>query len=127
MRREQKFYRCKYCGNIVGLINNAGVPLVCCGEEMEELIPNTIDAALEKHLPVIEKSGNKLTVKIGAIAHPMTEEHFIPWVYLETKRGGQRKILLPNEKPEATFELVNDEPLSVFAYCNMHGLWKTEI
>ena len=124
---SQKFYICKHCGNIVGLINNAGVPLVCCGEKMQELIPNTADGAVEKHLPVIETVGNEVTVKISTVPHPMVPEHFIEWVYLQTKHGGQRKILKPGTAPEVTFILTDDdEVIAAYEYCNIHGLWKTE-
>lgn len=127
MTREQKFYVCRICGNIIGFINNSGVPIVCCGEEMQEIIPNTVEAAVEKHMPEVTIDGNKVNVKIGSVPHPMTEEHYIQWVYIETKKGGQRKILLPGEEPKVSFELVDDELLSVFAYCNLHGLWKLKI
>ncbi len=123
----QKFYICKHCGNIVGLINNAGVPLVCCGEKMHELIPNTSDGTVEKHLPIISAEGNKVTVKVSSVPHPMIPEHFIEWVYVQTKHGGQRKILEPGAAPEVTFLLTDDdEVIAAFAYCNIHGLWKTE-
>ena len=129
MKREnQKFYVCKHCGNIIGLINNAGVPLICCGEEMSELVPNTTEAAVEKHLPVITKEGDTITVSVGSVAHPMTAEHYIEWVYIQTSKGGQRKMLQPSEKPEVKFALTEgDELEAAFAYCNLHGLWKTEI
>ena len=95
---------------------------------MTELVPNTVDAAQEKHVPVIEVSGNTVTVKVGAAAHPMVEEHYIQWVYLQTEKGGQRRCLTPGGKPEATFALVEgDKPLAAFAYCNLHGLWKSEV
>jgi len=128
MKQErQKFYICKHCGNIIGLINNAGVPLVCCGEEMAELIPNTTDAAVEKHVPVITKKGNAVTIDIGAVPHPMTDAHFITWVYIQTEKGGQRKILNPNDKPSVTFILTDDDTFEIaYAYCNLHGLWKAE-
>jgi len=127
-REEQKFFICKHCGNIVGLINNAKVPLVCCGEEMTELVPNTSDASAEKHVPVVKVNGNKVTVEIGSVPHPMTEEHYIGWVYIQTEKGGQRKVLEPGEKPYAEFILTDDDKLqNVFAYCNLHGLWKTSV
>lgn len=126
--KEKKFYICKHCGNLVGLINNAGVPLVCCGEEMMELIPNTKDAAVEKHIPVINVVGNKVIIEIGSAPHPMTEEHYISWVYIETKKGGQRKELLPGNKPYVEFALTEDDTLeSAYAYCNLHGLWKSNV
>lgn len=128
MKEQQKFYICKDCGNIIGLINNAGVPLVCCGEEMVELIPNTTDAAVEKHLPVIKVEANLITVEIGSIPHPMTQEHHISWVYLQTKEGGQRKNLTPGDHPSLEFALTPTDQLEkVYAYCNLHGLWMTEV
>ena len=127
MSKEVKFYICKHCGNIVGLIHNAGVPLVCCGEKMSELVPNTTEAATEKHLPVVEMDGNIVKVSVGSVEHPSTEEHYIAWVYLETAHGGQRKAIKPGDKPEVSFALQDDELIAVYAYCNLHGLWKTEI
>ena len=127
MSKEVKFYICKHGGNIVGLIHNAGVPLVCCGEKMSELVPNTTEAATEKHLPVVEMDGNVVKVSVGSVEHPSTEEHYIAWVYLETAHGGQRKAIKPGDKPEVSFALQDDELIAVYAYCNLHGLWKTEI
>ncbi|MDF2486696.1 MAG: rbo [Herbinix sp.] len=127
MKKDQKFYICKKCGNTIGLINNAGVPLVCCGEEMTELVPNTVDASLEKHIPVIKVDSNEVIVEVGSVPHPMTEEHYIGWVYLMTEKGGQRKSLAPGDKPYLTFALTNDDKLKrVYAYCNLHGLWMAE-
>lgn len=127
MKKDQKFYICKKCGNTIGLINNAGVPLVCCDEEMTELVPNTVEASLEKHIPVIKVEGNVVIVEIGSVPHPMTEEHYIGWVYLMTEKGGQRKSLAPNDKPYLEFALTNDDQLKrVYAYCNLHGLWMAE-
>jgi superoxide reductase len=124
-KEQQKFYICKHCANIIGLINNAGVPLVCCGEKMTELVPNTSDGAVEKHVPVVKVDGNLVTVEIGSVPHPMTEAHYISWVYIQTEKGGQRKNLAPNDKPSAVFALTDDDKLEmVFAYCNLHGLWK---
>ena len=97
---EHRFFICKHCGNIVGLIHDAGVPLVCCGEKMQELTANTTEAAQEKHLPVIAVNENLVTVTVGETAHPMAEEHSIQWIYLQTKKGGQRKALKPGEAPE---------------------------
>lgn len=124
---EHRFFICKHCGNIVGLIHDAGVPLVCCGEKMQELTANTTEAAQEKHLPVIAVNENLVTVTVGETAHPMAEEHSIQWIYLQTKKGGQRKALKPGEAPKAVFALADDEPVAAYAYCNLHGLWKTEI
>lgn len=120
---ERKFFICKHCGNIVGMVFDAKVPMMCCGEKMAELVPNTTDAAQEKHVPVISVDGNVVTVKIGSAPHPMTEAHLITWVYLETEKGGQRKVLHAGEAPEVKFALVDDKPLAAYAYCNLHGLW----
>ena len=124
--KDQKFFICKHCGNLVGLIHNAGVPLVCCGENMTELVPNSTGAAGETHLPVVRADGDTVTVEVGSVNHPMEQEHSIQWIYLETKHGGQRKGLCPNEKPCAAFKLADgDEAVSAYAYCNLHGLWRT--
>lgn len=106
---ELKFYVCKHCGNIIAFAKNSGVPVICCGEKMEELIPNTVDAAHEKHVPVITREKNRVTVKIGSIPHPMTEEHFIEWICLHTTQGNQRKCLAPratNRKPASWFAMM---------------------
>ena len=124
----RKFFICKHCGNIVGMVHDAKVPMMCCGEKMSELVPNTVDAAQEKHVPVVIVDGNLVTVKIGDVAHPMIPEHFINWVYLETLKGGQRKALNPGEAPEVTFALTEDDKaLAAYEYCNLHGLWMKEI
>lgn len=125
MKGLQKFYICEHCGNIVGLIHNSGIPLVCCGVAMTELVPNTVDASKEKHVPVVTVDGNTVRVDIGSAPHPMVEEHYICWVYIQTTKGGQRKNLQPGEEPAAVFCLTDGEELvEVFAYCNLHGLWK---
>ena len=122
-----RFYKCMHCGNIIGVIHNAGVPMMCCGEKMTELVPGTVDASLEKHVPVVSVDGNIVTVKVGEVEHPMLDEHYIQWVYLQTDRGGQRKCLNPGEKPEVKFALCDETPVAVFEYCNLHGLWKADI
>jgi len=128
MCNKGRFYICRTCGNLVGLINVGGGKLVCCGKEMEELVPNTVDASTEKHVPVIEVEGNKVTVKVGSVAHPMLPEHFIQWIYLVTKDGAQRKCLEPGKQPEAVFALAEgDEVVGAYEYCNLHGLWKKEV
>ena len=122
-----KFFVCKHCGNLVGMIFNSGVPMVCCGENMTELVPNTTDAAQEKHVPVVTVEGNKVTVEVGSVAHPMEEAHYIQWIYLQTEKGGQRKSLNPGYAPKAVFELIDDKAEAALAYCNLHGLWKADI
>ena len=120
-----KFYVCNHCGNIIRFDKNTGVPVVCCGEPMEELVPGTTDAATEKHVPVIEINGNVVTVKIGEVEHPMLEEHYIEWIVLETKDMEYKASLNPGEKPEATFILNDgDEVVAAYEYCNLHRLWK---
>ena len=122
---EQKFYYCEDCGNLVIMLKNSGVPIVCCGQKMIELIPGTVDASLEKHVPVYQVEGNQVTVKIGAAEHPMLEEHFIEWIFLKTRQGVQKVSLKPGDAPEAHFALCEgDEVEAVFEYCNLHGLWK---
>ena len=127
MSRIQKFYVCKHCGNIAGLIEDKGVPLECCGEEMAELATNTVDASIEKHLPVISVSGDNISVQVGSVTHPMESGHHIAFMYVESERGGQRKFLKVGEEPKLAFSFVNDKPIAAYAYCNLHGMWKTEI
>ena len=124
---QTRFYICRHCGNVIEKVHDAGVPVVCCGEKMEALIPNTVEASEEKHLPVVEVSGKQVTVSVGSVPHPMTEEHHIAWVYLQTAKGGQRKSLPVGGEPKVTFLLEDDEPVAAFAYCNLHGLWKTVV
>ena len=125
---EGRFYICELCGNIVGLIKNGGGELVCCGQAMKHLEPGSVDAAQEKHVPEAKVEGCRVGVKVGSVPHPMTEDHLIEWVYLQTDLGGQRKILAAGDEPEVCFHLCGDEkPVSVFAYCNLHGLWKADI
>ena len=125
--KETKFYICEHCGNIIGKIHDAGVPVVCCGQKMTELVPGTVEASLEKHIPVATVEGNLVKVQIGSVEHPMIPEHYIPWVYLLTTVGGQRKNLKPGEGPNLTFWLGDDKPVAVYAYCNLHGLWMVEL
>ena len=123
---ELKFYRCKHCGKIIVIVNETAVPTICCGEAMEQIIPGTTDAAVEKHVPVITKNGNLVEVNVGSVAHPMAPEHYIEWIALRTKQGNQRKILKPGDAPKATFALVDgDEVIEAFAYCNLHSLWRS--
>ncbi len=122
---EMKFYRCKHCGQIVAIVKGTGEPIVCCGEAMEEIIPGTTDAAVEKHVPVYEVKDGIVSVKVGSVEHPMAEEHYIEWIALKTRDVNQRKMLKPGDKPEATFRIAPDDKVeAVFAYCNLHSLWK---
>ena len=124
---ENKFYICEHCGNIVGMIHNSGVPMMCCGQKMTKLEAGVVEASHEKHIPVVVVEGNTVRVNVGSVTHPMSEEHHIAWVYLQTNRGGQRKCLDFNGAPEVTFALADETPVAVYAYCNLHGLWKAEI
>ncbi len=122
-----KFFKCETCGNIIQFMNASGVPVMCCGQKMTELIPGTSDGAAEKHVPVIVQEGNKVTVMIGEVEHPMVEAHYIQWIVIETKKGSQAVCLNPGEEPKAEFVLADgDEVVAAYEYCNLHGLWKTE-
>ena len=122
---EMEFYRCKHCGQIIAIVKKTGVPIICCGEPMEKIVPGTSDGAVEKHLPVYEIKGNKVIVSVGSVAHPMVAEHYIEWVSLQTKMGNQRKALRPNDEPKVCFTICEgDEVEAVYAYCNLHSLWK---
>ena len=122
---KQKYYICESCGNLVTKIKESGVPLVCCGNKLTELVPNTTDAANEKHVPVVSVDGNHVTVRVGSVDHPMTEAHYIKWVVLCTNLGNQRKLLTPDSEPKAEFLLLDGEVVNdCLAYCNLHGLWK---
>ena len=124
---SNRFYICEHCGNLIGMINDAGVPMMCCGQKMTALEPGTVDASHEKHIPVVSVDGDVVKVKIGSVAHPMTEEHSILWVYLQTDKGGQRKCLQVGAEPEVSFAVCDEIPVAVYAYCNLHGLWKADI
>lgn len=122
-----EFYKCKHCGNIVTFLHNSGAPLSCCGEQMQKMPENTTDASVEKHVPVMQKDGNVITVKIGSVTHPMEANHYIMWIVLQTKTGYMVKKLKAGEAPEAVFELTTgDEVVKVYEYCNLHGLWSAE-
>lgn len=122
---EMKFFKCAKCGQIVAKVLAKGCPIFCCGEEMQEMIANTTDAAQEKHVPVIEAADGVVTVTVGSAEHPMLEEHSIQWIVLQTKEGNQRKVLNPGDAPKATFWIgPDDEVVAAYEYCNLHGLWK---
>ena len=123
-----KFYRCEHCKNVIMKLNDSGVPVVCCGEPMKELVPGATDGAYEKHVPAVSLEGKTVTVKVGEVEHPMLEEHFIQFIVLETSKGFQVKYLKAGEKPEAVFILPEDEKaVAAYEYCNLHGLWVKEI
>lgn len=124
---ETRFYICQHCGNIVGMIHHSGVPIMCCGEPMTKMEAGTSDASAEKHVPVVQCTENEVVVNVGSVAHPMQEEHHISWVYLQTDRGGQRKCLSAGQNTQVRFALCEEVPVAVYAYCNLHGLWKTDI
>lgn len=123
-----KFYRCAHCGNIVEMIEDKHVPIFCCGEKMQELVPNTSDGANEKHVPVVSIIGDTCHVAVASVAHPMEEAHSIQWIYVETNKGGMIKYLKPHEVPAADFKLADGEQLvAVYEYCNLHGLWSAAL
>lgn len=123
-----KFYICEHCGNIVTKLTSAGVPLHCCGQEMTLLEAGVKEASLEKHVPAVSVEGNLVKVAVGSVAHPMTAEHYIPWVALETDRGAYIQWLQPEEAPEVVFALAEGQSAkAVYAYCNLHGLWKADL
>ena len=124
---ETRFYLCERCGNLVGLIENGGGQLVCCGQKMTKLEAGVVEASHEKHIPVATVEGSTVTVNVGSIEHPMVSEHSLLWVYLQTDKGGQRKCLEVGKPPIVTFALADEKPVAVYAYCNLHGLWMAEI
>ncbi|MBO7667367.1 MAG: desulfoferrodoxin [Firmicutes bacterium] len=122
---EQKFFICERCGNMIAMVKASGVPVQCCGQPMTELVPCSTDAAVEKHVPVCKIEGDKVFVTVGSVEHPMLPEHYIEWISLQTKFGNQRKPLQPGQPPKACFSLCEgDEVEAVYAYCNLHSLWK---
>ncbi|WP_032122285.1 desulfoferrodoxin [Clostridium amazonitimonense] len=123
MAKLHQIYKCEVCGNIVEVVHPSGGTLVCCNQPMRLLEENTVDAAKEKHVPAVEKDGDMVTIKIGAVEHPMEEKHYIEWIEVITENKVYRKYLKPGEKPEATFKVCG-EIISVREYCNIHGLWK---
>lgn len=122
-----KFYRCEVCGNLVDLVNIGGGKLVCCGKNMTELIPNTTDAAKEKHVPVAEFKDNLLKVQVGSTPHPMTSDHYIQFIYAVYDNKVQRVKLNPGDKPEAVFDIADAKKVEIYAYCNLHGLWMSKV
>lgn len=121
-----KFYKCETCGNVVVKLVDSKVPVMCCGKKMEELVPNTVDASGEKHLPVVTMLDEKrMKVEVGSVAHPMETEHHIAFIYVELENGGIKVDL--KDKPETIVYLGDEKPLAVYEYCNLHGLWKTEL
>ena len=122
---KQKFYKCPICGQIIAIVKESGAPIICCGQPMKEIIAGTVEASVEKHVPVVKVENNKVLITVGEIEHPMTPEHYIEWISIQTDKGNQRKVLAPTDKPQACFSLCEGENLEVvYAYCNLHGLWK---
>lgn len=125
---KRKFLLCRHCGNLIEMINDSGVTPICCGTDMNELTPNSVEAATEKHIPVVEIDGNIAKVTVGSTLHPMEEAHYIEWIYLETSIGIKRVKLNPKEEPIASFALLEEETVvAAYAYCNLHGLWIKEL
>lgn len=123
---QKRFLKCERCGNIITIIKDAGAKIGCCGQPMTEIVPNTVDAAVEKHVPVATREGNKLSVAVGAVPHPMTAEHHISWIIVTQANKTQRVVLDPAHSPTAEFT-IDDGPVTLYEYCNLHGLWKAEI
>lgn len=124
---KTKFYICPHCGNLIGMVKDKGVPVMCCGQKMQPLVPNTVEASGEKHIPVASIENGVLTVNVGSVDHPMAAEHFIEWVYVKTENGGIRRDLNPGEAPNVKIVLGDEKAVAVYAYCNLHGLWMTEV
>lgn len=127
MAEKMQIYKCEVCGNIVEVLHGGKGELVCCNEPMKLFKENTVDAAKEKHVPVIKRDGDMVKVKVGSVDHPMEEKHYIEWIFLATKKGGQFKHLRPGDEPKAEFKVVDDEVLAVYEHCNIHGLYKMQI
>lgn len=126
MDNKRKFLRCEICGNLVGMIEDRGPTVVCCGQPMTELKANTADAAQEKHVPACVREGDVLTVSVGSVPHPMIPEHYIGWIAAAQGAVTQRVTLDHTGEPKATFRLTDDGPVNVYAWCNLHGLWVAE-
>lgn len=128
MKSDVKYLVCTHCGNVVEHLHDSGVPVVCCGEPMKVMVAGATDAATEKHVPAVTVQGNTVSVQVGTVLHPMLEEHYIGWIWLQTQQGGQRAKLVPGEEPKAEFVLApGDKAVAVFEWCNLHGLWKADV
>lgn len=120
-----KFYICPHCGNIVTMAKDSGVPVMCCGQKMQELVAGTVEASLEKHVPIYTVENGVINVMVGEIEHPMIPEHFIEFIAVETNKNLKMTRLTDLDDPEANFAILPDETVeAVYAYCNLHGLWK---
>ena len=122
---NNKFFICEQCGNLIGMINDSGVPMMCCGQKMTKLEPGTVEASHEKHIPVVTIDGNTVNVFVGSVEHPMMDAHYIQFIVLETKSGFQYAELEPGQAPKAVFKAA--DPVAAYEYCNLHGFWKAEI
>ena len=125
--KNTKFYICPHCRNIAEMIYDTDIPLHCCGDVMDELVAGTVEASREKHIPAVTLGAGFVEVNVGSVNHPMEAVHWIEWVQLVTDQGSQRKFLKPGQAPNVRFLLADEKPLAVYAYCNLHGLWKTEL
>ena len=123
MAKRIEIYKCEACGNIVEVLHGGDGELVCCGEPMKLMVENKVDAAKEKHVPVIEKISGGVKVKVGSVAHPMEDKHYIEWIEIIADGKAYRQFLKPGEKPEASFQVTADK-IQAREYCNLHGLWK---
>ncbi len=121
--KERAFFRCELCGNIVEVVVDGAGELICCNKPMVWLKAGAVDAAVEKHVPTYQKDGNKVCVQVGSVEHPMTEEHYIQWIQINEPKKTKRVMLSPTDVPKAEF-CVSGDDFSVYAYCNLHGLWK---
>ena len=125
--KNSKFYVCAHCGNMVEMIHDANVPMFCCGQAMDELIPGAKEGSHEKHIPAVEVHADRVEVNVGSVDHPMVDVHWIEWVQLVTDKGSHRVWLNPGQVPHVSFPIREEKPLEVYAYCNVHGLWKTSL
>jgi len=125
MTEKKQIYKCNVCGNIVEVLHEGQGELVCCGQPMQLFSEKDTDAGMEKHVPVIERDGNKVKVKVGEIPHPMEEAHFIEWIEVSSKNETAKVFLNPGDAPEAEFEIEGE--IKVRIYCNIHGLWKSKV
>ncbi|MCF0103861.1 MAG: desulfoferrodoxin [Eggerthellaceae bacterium] len=121
-----EFFKCRMCGNIIAYVKDSGAPIKCCDQDIEKIVPGTVVAAQEKHIPVVKRSGEKVFVKVGDVAHPMKYDHYIEWIALETTSGNQRKLLKPGEEPQVCFHIFDaDKVVKAYSYCNLHSLWSS--
>jgi len=126
MTKLMEIYKCEKCGNIVEMVHGGPGELVCCGVPMIKMEENTVDAAVEKHIPVVEKITDGIRLKVGSVPHPMIDAHYIEWIEVQNGPWVNRKHLIPGDKPEAEFYVKNNDKLQIRAYCNIHGLWEKE-